>query len=359
MHIDIPSPAQLGALLDERADACVSIYLSTSPLPQDAEAARIEYRNLGGEALRQLGERGDGVREQLEDLGEDDGFWSYLATSLAVFATADSLRTFRLPNRLVSLVEVSDRFHVKPLLRSVTFPQAALVLALASGSVRVIEVAGDVPAEELAVADMPVDLAGTLPERTVARRFQGSDPEHVRQRAYARAVDRALRPVLGELPLILAAAEPLNSIYRSVSSAPHLLADGIPGNPETASAAELAAAARPILDALYASELVEVRRRFERRATQGRGALDLTDVARAATFGAVDTLMTDIDDVIPGFVDADSGVVTLDDADDAVNYGVVDEIARRVLSSGGRVLALRRDDIPSESTVAAILRYPV
>ena len=45
----------------------------------------------------------------------------------------------------MSLVEVSDRFHLKPLLRSVTFPQAALVLALAQGSVRVIEVAGDVP----------------------------------------------------------------------------------------------------------------------------------------------------------------------------------------------------------------------
>jgi hypothetical protein len=38
---------------------------------------------------------------------------------------------------------------------------------------------------------------------------------------------------------------------------------------------------------------------------------------------------------------------------------VVDEIARRVLASGGRVPALRRDDNPSQGTVAAILRYPV
>ena len=42
--------------------------------------------------------------------------------------------------------------------------------------------------------------------------------------------------------------------------------------------------------------------------------------------------MTDIDDVVPGFVDADSGAITLDGDDDAANYGVVDEIARRVLS---------------------------
>jgi hypothetical protein len=53
------------------------------------------------------------------------------------------------------------------------------------------------------------------------------------------------------------------------------------------------------------------------------------------------------------------GTVTFDGDNDAVNYGVVDEIARRVLLSGGRVLALRRDDIPEQGTVAAILRYPV
>jgi Bacterial archaeo-eukaryotic release factor family 11 len=358
LHIDIPTQAQIAALLDARAEACVSIYLPTSPLPQDAEAARIEFKNLGGEALRQLDGNAD-IAEHLEDLGDDSSFWEYLANSLAVFVTADSLRTFRLPNHLVSLVEVSDRFHLKPLLRSVTFPQAALVLALAQGSVRVIEVAGDVPATELAVADLPADLAATLPERTVSGRFEGAERQKVRMRQYARAVDRALRPMLSDLPLILAAAEPLASIYRSVNGYPNLLADGIPGNPETLSAAELADAARPLLDSLYATELVEVRRRFERRVTQGRGVTDLTDVARAATFGAIDTLMTDIDEVVPGFVDADSGAVTLDGADDAANYGVFDEIARRVLESGGRVLALRRDDIPSEGAVAAILRYPV
>jgi hypothetical protein len=49
--------------------------------------------------------------------------------------------------------------------------------------------------------------------------------------------------------------------------------------------------------------------------------------------------------------------VTLDDTDDAVNYGVVDEIARRVWLNSGNVLAVRRDDIPGNRSVAAILRY--
>ena len=51
--------------------------------------------------------------------------------------------------------------------------------------------------------------------------------------------------------------------------------------------------------------------------------------------------------------------MTVDDADDAINYGVVDEIARRTLLSRGRGLAIRRDDMSSPGPVAAILRYPV
>jgi hypothetical protein len=43
--------------------------------------------------------------------------------------------------------------------------------------------------------------------------------------------------------------------------------------------------------------------------------------------------------------------------DDAVSYGVVDELARRVLLTGGRVLAVRGPDIPGGGPLAGILRY--
>ena len=60
---------------------------------------------------------------------------------------------------------------------------------------------------------------------------------------------------------------------------------------------------------------------------------------------------------LPGYVEEETGAVTFDDSDDAVDYGVVDEIARRVWLGGGKVLAVRRDDIPGKGSVAAILRY--
>jgi hypothetical protein len=180
-------------------------------------------------------------------------------------------------------------------------------------------------------------------------------------RQFARKVDHALRGVLTglEVPLILAATEPLNSIYRSLNSYPHLVESGIPGNPDNATDEELAAAARAVLDDVYAAELAALGERFDFETSRARASSDVATIAHAATRGAVDTLFVDIDEKMPGTVDDDSGAVTFADADDAMSYGVMDEIARRVLLTGGDVLAVRESDVPGDGPAAAILRYPL
>jgi hypothetical protein len=368
LHTDIPDRARIGRLLAHRAPCSVSIYLATDPA-SNGDAERIEFKNLAAEAVQQLRDAGvranevAPIQEEMADLTDDDAFWRYQARSLAVFATPASLVTFRLPNRLVSNVEVSDRYFIKPLLRAVTFPQAGLVLALAQGSVRVVEVAADAGAWEVSVSDMPTDVASavgksSIADRAPSGRIQGSEGQKVRMRQYARSIEQALRPVLagGELPLILAATEPMDSIYRSVNSYPRLAATTIQGNPEAASNEELAASARTVIDEMNASELEEIRELWGLRAGQGRTLTDVAEVAYAATHGAVDTALVDIDEALAGTVDEETGAVTFA-PENATNYGVIDEIARRVWLNSGRVMAVRQEDIPSDTGVAAILRY--
>ena len=103
--------------------------------------------------------------------------------------------------------------------------------------------------------------------------------------------------------------------------------------------------------------MAAVRDTFQTRFHDGRASSDVATVARAATAGAVGTLLVDIDDKVPGVVDEETGAVVFAEADDAASYGVVDEIARRVLLTGGRVLAVRREDLPEATAVAAILRH--
>lgn len=368
LHTDVPTRGQIGRLLEAREPYSVSIYVPTDPV-SDGNAERIAYGNLVSEALSQLGElpigRGEReeLREALEDLGEEEDFWAEQARSLAVFATPSSLVTFRLANRLRALVEVSDRFYVKPLLRVQTFPQVAFVLALAQGSARLIEVEPDMPAQPVRVPDLPADVASasgkaSVSDKAPVRRIQGREGQKVRMRIYARQIDQALRPLLSglQVPLVLAAAEPMATIYRSVNSYPYLTDATIAGNPETSSDAELAARAREVLDEVYAAELGGVRDRYEVRANSGRGTSDVAEIARAATFGLIDTVMVDIDAAVPGTVDEATGMVNPAAAGPDA-YGVLDEIARRVWLSDGRVLAVRAEDIPGGGSAAAILRY--
>jgi hypothetical protein len=181
----------------------------------------------------------------------------------------------------------------------------------------------------------------------------------VRLAQYARQVDLALRDILGgrETPLILAAAEPLRSIYRTVQSYPYLATTALITNPEALSDAELAVAARGILDELFREELGEIRLLFEQREPQGRTTTDVAQAARAATCGAVQTLLVDIEEVLPGTLD-DEGAVTFADGPSSTSYGIIDEIARRALVTGARILGVRGADIPGGGSLAAILRYP-
>ncbi len=369
LHTDVPTRAQLDRLLAGRESSSVSIYLPTSPSSR-GEAERIELKNLAGEASRQLRQAGApgsdlaAIEDELADLVDDNEFWRHQARSLAIFVTPTTSTTFRLANNLTSMVEVSDRFHLKPLLRAVTFPHSAFLLALSQNGVRLLEIAPDLEPAEVEIADLPTDVASavgksSIKDRAPSGRVQGSEGQKTRMRQYARQIDQALRPLLNglDLPLILAAAEPIDSIYRSVNSYPHLLATSLPGNPEAVSEGELAERARRLLDDLYAAELRTTQETYALRASQRRASSDIADVARAATYGLVDTVLVDIDESVPGYVDEETGAVSFDETDDAANYGVVDEIARRAWLNGGKVLAVRRDDIPGKGSVAAILRY--
>ena len=372
LYLDIPTLDQFKSLAQVRADACVSLYVPTTPLSQETQASRIELRNLFDAATTQLREgsfdkrRLASVSELVQDVIDDDEFWRFQANSLAVLATPDHIHTFRLANRLSSVVEVSDRFHLKPLLRAITFPHAGFVLALSQNGARLIEFAADSPPVRVRVEDMPRDAASaagraSINDRSPFGRIQGSEGKNVRLIQYARKVDSALRPVLAgqPIPLFLAAAEPLASIFRSISTAPNLADEVASGNPDHMSDAEVVAASRPLLDQLYARELADFRALFDARLKDQRAITDLSQAAWAVLHGAIDSLVVDIDAAVPGFLDEATGRITLDASDDSDNYGVADAIAMRALATGATVLAVRKEDIPNGGPVAAILRYPI
>lgn len=370
-YVDMPSAREIGDLNLVRSDGCISIFLPTTPVTLEIEQSRINLGNLVKQAITQLEAIGLDkrriwpIQEHFENLLADTDFWNHQANSLAILATPDSLRTYRMANKLKAIVEVSDRFHLKPLLRAITFPHAAHILALSENAVRLVQISSDLPATEIIVPDMPTDAASdgnkpNIKDYTRTGNRPGAQSQNFYLARYLRKIATALRPVLvnSELPLILATTKPLETLFRSLSTTA-VLDEAILGNPEHLSEAELAKAARPILDAHYASQIQAFHREFEQRAGSNRATTDISDAARLATFGGIHSLLVDIDSVVDGRIDEDTGEVSFDAQGDAVNYGIVDEITGRALRTGAKVMAVRKSDIPGGHDLAAISRLPI
>ncbi len=372
LHIDIPTLPEIRSLIGLRSDACVSIFLSTTPQTQHVKASRIAFANLTKTALEQLDASGFDKRRrallaaELAALGEDDAFWQFQAHSLAVLATPDAVRTFRLATAITDTVEVSDRFHLKPLLRAIAFPQHAFVLALSENAVRLVEVFADAPPSRVRIPDLPKSAAdatgrASVNDRSASGRIHGSEGQKTLLRQFARQVDSALRAVLAgrETPLIVAAVEPLASIFRGVNTYPAIAPHGLAISADQTADTVLASSAREVLDQLYASETDMAKTLYKTRHGQRRATTDIGEAARAATNGAIELLLVDIDKVLPGTVDDIEGKVSLAAAASAGSYDVIDEITGRAILAGAKVLGVRKGDVPGNAPLAAILRYPL
>ena len=284
LHIDIPTLAEFKALASIKGETCVSLYVPTEPLRERERQNRIALKDLAAQALQQVKEAGVDKRRiapfeaqirhlvgaDEEDVDDDkirklqhkkpdplDEFWKFQGHGLAVLATPQMMRTFRMPYRPKPLAEVANRFHLTPLIRVMTSPHDVFVLALAEKGVRLVRIFVNLPPARIHLPDLPKDAEevahrASIRERNQKGHLQGSEAAKFLLYKFARRIDRALHGVLaGRLaPLVLAADEPLASIYRSVNTYPGLMDEMIAGNPNLMSDAQLGDAARPILDQL-------------------------------------------------------------------------------------------------------------
>src|SRR4030088_1501406 len=390
LHIDIPTLEEFKALAQVKGETCVSLYMPTSPLGTSAKFNRTAFKDLAKEALSQMKEAGidknkiavfeqqfDHLAGAEHDVQDEDkirklqrakpdpieSFWHYQPNGLAVLTTMSLTRIFRLPNPLKPLAEVADRFHLTPLIRAMTSPHDIFVLALAEESVRLVHAFANFPPQRLQVPDLPANAeeATRRPSfhvRAPRRRLQNLEGEKVLLHQYVRKVEHAVQGALAgqNAPLVLAAEEPLASMFRSVNTYPKLADEMIEGNPDQITDGELEDAAIPILDRLYSRELKAVIALYDELKPR-RATTDVSYAAHAATAGAIEQLLLDLDAVVPGLVSDLDGSVTYSASDDAEPYSVVDEVARRALSTGAKVLGARREELPDRAPLAAILRY--
>ncbi|MDJ1370368.1 baeRF11 domain-containing protein [Gulosibacter molinativorax] len=377
MSIDIPSAEEFANLTKHRNVASVSIYVSAAAngdggaVVHDTEAVRLALRSATSEALRELAQIDvpksdrDAIAAHVHTLESDRDFWASQARTVAVFVSPEGLSAFRLMNHLANLTAVGDRFDVGPLVRSASFRHTGYVLALTVGDVRLLYLDAQANRREVALSTLPDDAADVLGRdvnggRADRHKADGTLGPKVELRRYCSIVQDAVRHEIGDdtSPLVLAAGPDLASAYRAINTSDNLVEEGIEANPASLSLADLEKRGREVLDRRYAAKLAEWCETFGNRQPQQRASANLEAVAQAASAGQVESLLFDIDTNDEGVIDEFGEIFNVPEPG-PTTYRLVDEIAARVLRTGGRVVAVRRADLPEDSPVAATFRATI
>jgi hypothetical protein len=377
--------ADFKRLGESTGDPLVSIYLPTHRAGEEMKQDPIRYKNLVREAEKQImasGRRRPDVESLLSPahaLLEDHLFWQHLSDGLAVFAAPGGILRFRVPLRFDEMVVVAGRFHLKPLLPLLSGNGRFLVLALSQNALRLLE-ATRYSVDEIVLASLPASLSDALqldtPERQIqfhtgageqgGRRgavFHGHGPgnEQIKPllEEYFRRIDAPLAEFFGPrgAPLVLAGVDYYFPMYRNVSRYPRLVKEGVAGNPETLSPAELHRRAWPLVEPLFQQAEAAAVDKYRALAGTGRTSTNPLEVIPAAHQGRVETLFVATDRPLWGRFDVGQSTVTVHEESDAGNEDLLDLAAVRTYLARGTVYATPAARLPDGDLLTATYRY--
>lgn len=358
----------------------VSVFLPLHGTSAGAQQDPAQLRNLLREAEERM-RRADVEPKVIEALikparaTEEELGGAVEAKGLALFCGNDFFRRLRSPLPLGPLCAVGARFHVKPLIPQIEGDGHFFVLALSQNQVRLLR-CSRYDAEDVEPPGMPTSLAEVqaLDEFRIERQSHtarasdnpighghvenapDSKPQLLR---YFQQVDHAVTGLLANsrAPLILAAVDYEQAIYREASKYGHLVREGIPGNPEHVPIAVLAdkgrVIARPILDTPLQQALAE----FAEFAGGPRASIDLSEIVAAAKGGRVWRLFVASDRELWGTYDDEAERAWNRETPQARDEDLLNLAAVHGLLTGADVFAMREDQVPGNTAISAVMRY--
>lgn len=160
------------------------------------------------------------------------------------------------------------------------------------------------------------------------------------------------------LPLILAALPEHHNLFQQVSKNPLLLSRGITVNPKSVPIDRLINMAWEVMEPEYLQKLATLGDKFRQANANGLGSDNIEEVAKAVAAGKVETVLLEAGKVIPGKItDNNAGTVQTDNLQNPEVDDLLDDIGELVVKMGGQVMVIPQENMPTQSGLAAILRY--
>jgi hypothetical protein len=382
--------ADLIALAQSTGFPRISIYLPTHLSYPAIEQDPIRLSTLLKEAEQRLVEAGL-RRPDIDDLlSEARGripatmFWRYQDRGLAVLIEKGTTHWVKLPQPVPELVVVSERYHLRPMIRMFRNGEKFNVLAMTRDNVRFFE-GRERELREVQVEGMPTGIAEIMARTEfdadlgfhtrdrsglaggagrVKFHALGVSPEEYENvelegllREVGKAVDRHLAG--SESPLVLAATPRLIGHLRKHISYRHVAAEAIQSDPVALGDEALHAEAWRIAEPIVRADRENARRRLREQLDGAPvpGAHEPQTLLREAIGGRVDCVFLSASDNVWGYFDDEYQVLRLDPEPRPDNEDVLNRLAIETLIRGGDVFTLPEDLRDRVGPVAGLYRY--
>lgn len=376
---------ELKILMADRPGWCVSLFMPTHRSGEDTRQDPIRFDNLLRRAESELvknGMRTVDARALLEPAFRLEGhspFWRHMSDGLAVYLGRDLFRYYTLPLPLEEQLIVAQHVYVKPLLPLLSGDGHFYVLALSQNQVRIFQ-GSRYTVGELDLEGMPGSLSELLGDEPRQKQLQyhsrtdggigrrpamyfghGEEGDQARQDIlrYFKAIDTQLNALLvnDQAPLVLAGVDYLLPLYRSVSSHPHVVEEGIQGNPEQLSAQVLHESAWKIVQPHFQTDLQDALALFHALEGGSRTEENLQEIVQSAFHGRVKVLFVTLGEQVWGQFDPQSSSTIISEEQKPGDEDMLQFACNHTIINGGTVYTLDVGDLPGSGTLAAILRY--
>ncbi len=356
---------ELTRLATCRMTPAVSMYVPSSPLPNESDANRIRLKNVINEAHRCLvgryvpGGQADNLLAPARSMLGDNGHVSGVGPGLGLFVGPDFFQSHVIPAAVPQQVQVGEYFDVGPLVPLVTSLRHFYVINVSLKQNRMLHCTqyGAAPVPLADAYDSLDDylkygidekqqvrpMASPRGRRSGVAHGQGSYADRAVQtrqiREYLLSVARAVEKNLAaqRAHLVFAGLEDIYGIFRQVCGYRNLCDRYLKGNLDAARDNELKNRAWEILRPRFEDEIDALTQRCHQALSSGLASRDPHKIIPASVNGYVEVLMADFDAPLWGRCELPNGRVEIHDRQNNGDANLVDLAAVHTYLHDGRV----------------------
>lgn len=367
-------------LIDQAHNPSISIFMPTHEKGEEVRQDPIRFKNLLTEAENQLKDQKvdpSKIEELLEEarkLLDKPLFWQHSDKGFAVFITEDLFVYYRLPLNFEERVLVEDHFLITPLLPIITLEGTFCILTLSQKNVRLLKATRD-SVVQLDLKEAPTNMeefqkydvyekslssaSGAAGSKSMFHGWGDAGIDNKVLENYLKTIENEVTSILRKRndPLILAGVDEVVAKYRQVNHYSRLMEQAITGNPDPKSDKQIRDEGWEVIKSYFLQEMYHDMERYGDLTGSDRQTNNLSQIVEASYYGKVDSLFVSIGEHSWGWFDEQRDTVHHSAKHQNGEYDLINAAAIKTLKQGGNVYAMKKEEMPHHSTIAAIFRY--